>query len=218
MFLDPLGIASQATPDMPAICIAPGELVSLKGLRLAAAQTRAAADERPQELGGVRVTLNGAMLPLLMVSPDRIEALIPPSIPPGPAAFQVVNGGRTSNTVEVEACVSGPAAFAATPAGLGIVKATHSDGSPVAADRPVAPGETISLYVTGLGRNPAEVRILFDGNPGEVQFAGPAPGLPGVDQINVTLPAGLLPRGTVALAIGTVDSFSDLADLHVRRP
>ncbi len=219
-FLNPAGIANLTTPSLPALSVAPGALVSLTGDRLANSSASAGDGSSPLELEGVRVLLTGENvppqpLPLRMISPRRIDVRIPDSFPPGRAALQVENNGALSNLVDTAVSVSALTLAAASIDGRGLAAAAHSDNAPVTSERPASPGETVTLYLTGLGARISEVQVLFDGAPGEVLFAGPAPAYPGIDQINVTLPGNLSTRGSAAVAVAATGSFNDLAELPV---
>lgn len=71
------------------------------------------------------------------------------------------------------------------------------------------------LFGTGFGAlNPADasglqtlastVFVTVGGQPAVVTFAGAAPGLPGVTQINVQIPAGVTPGAAVAVQVLSV--------------
>ncbi len=95
---------------------------------------------------------------------------------------------------------------------------THLDGTVATPSNPASPGETVIVYATGLGpvtqaqssgeppagfdpvwtQSPATVEV--GGLPATVQFAGLTPGLVGLYQVNITLPAGL-PAGNLTLVI-----------------
>jgi uncharacterized protein (TIGR03437 family) len=109
--------------------------------------------------------------------------------------------------------------------GIGYAAALHAaTGAPVTPDNPAEPGEYISVFLTGLGTvtptisdgvtgplNPlswAEVyqvgnlTVLFNdfkigstGNVGNIEYAGLAPGLAGLYQLNVQVPEGVLGAG-----------------------
>ena len=56
------------------------------------------------------------------------------------------------------------------------------------------------VYLKGGGAALTAVTAAIDGQPAEVLFAGPAPGLTGVGQVNVRVPRGLS-RGVHQLVI-----------------
>jgi hypothetical protein len=70
------------------------------------------------------------------------------------------------------------------------------------------------LYTTGVRNTPATnpgdgngvaeaVTVRFQGVPGQVLFAGPAPGFEGLDQINVIIPPELAGLGSLRIAVST---------------
>jgi uncharacterized protein (TIGR03437 family) len=107
----------------------------------------------------------------------------------------------------VRSAPSSPGFFSTTGDGLGAVLGTHADGSLITADSPAAPGEVVALYATGLGAlatsvaeyaAPADanvtsvpVQVDIAGVQAEVRYAGAAPTLPGVYQINIVIPPGV---------------------------
>ena len=95
---------------------------------------------------------------------------------------------------------------------------------------PAKRGETVQVYLTGLGAvnpkvadgvaapgsplsnlslPPQQLTVYMNGEPSAVQFAGLAPGFPGLYQVNVTIPADLTALGQVGIAINTPDAFHD---------
>jgi hypothetical protein len=95
------------------------------------------------------------------------------------------------------------------PLGLGAI--LHADDYwPVNASAPAEPGEFVLIYCTGLGfvsgaqsghASPAnEVSprpsVSINSTPATVAYAGLAPGMVGLYQINVQIPPGLLPRSS----------------------
>jgi uncharacterized protein (TIGR03437 family) len=180
--------------------VAPGSLVSIFGRHLAPEGMHAASAPLPAELGGVTVRANGQRLPLLYVSAYQINAQLPYDLQ-GEVTLQVTTpNGAAGRRITVAA---------AAPALFPGASLTHADGSLIAPDAPAQAGETIVIYLTGLGpvNGPAAAgepaplaRLLTVRAAIEVQvgnermrpmFAGLAPGFVGLYQINVTLPAGL---------------------------
>ncbi len=66
--------------------------------------------------------------------------------------------------------------------------AQKNNGPMVGLTQPAHPGDYLTIYGTGLGTATAsQVSVSVAGLPVPVTYAGPAPGQPGVDQINVYL-------------------------------
>jgi uncharacterized protein (TIGR03437 family) len=101
-----------------------------------------------------------------------------------------------------------PALFTANASGSGPAAALNQDGSLNTAANPAAPGTVIQLFGTGFGatsesllgalpfpietlspiRNPATLRI--GGRSAQINYAGGAPGMFGLYQINAVIPPG----------------------------
>jgi uncharacterized protein (TIGR03437 family) len=162
----------------------------------------------PTRLGGVRVVIAGQPAPLYFVSPEQINAQVPTALPAGVTDLWINRESLISNTVVVRVREADPGffMFAGRPV------ASHLDYSLVGRDEsygatPARPGEYVILFMTGLGATlppvlagelPAiaalvQVRpqVWLDGlliDDGFVTYAGQAPGLAGVYQINLRLP------------------------------
>jgi uncharacterized protein (TIGR03437 family) len=111
------------------------------------------------------------------------------------------SGGQTSlgATTIVPAA---PALFTANQSGGGAAIALDAftfTPAPFTTLRPNGAPNQIALFGTGLGEDATEtladvhtsVRATLDDQPAEVSFAGAVPGLAGLNQINLVLPANL---------------------------
>lgn len=126
-------------------------------------------------LSGGTVTLNGQLLQLLYTGTNQINALLPDGVS-GLQVLTLTNGaGKSSTNVLIEDEV--PAVFTLDGSGKGAAAAIRT-------------GNFISLYLTGLGSNRAPVTVTIDKLNANVSYQGVAPGFPGLDQINVQIPAG----------------------------
>ena len=75
---------------------------------------------------------------------------------------------------------------------------------------PVHPGDIVALWGTGMGdATPDQVRVLLGGHAAPVLYAGPAPGFPGVDQVNFQVPDDpAIPDGcSVALEVDVAAEY-----------
>jgi uncharacterized protein (TIGR03437 family) len=138
------------------------------------------------------------------------------------ANIQVTNNSVPSNIVQMYFQDAAPGSFSQKASGIGYAAAVHAaTGQLLTQANPVQPGEYISLFLTGLGTvtptvsdgavgpsNPLSYADVFNagnltvyfndyntgsiGNSGTIQFAGLAPSLVGLYQINVQVPSGVL--------------------------
>ncbi len=232
VFLNPLGIANAAGFAPITNSVAPGEIVSLFGTGLAGATQSATNVPLPTTLGGVQVTVNGRPAPLFFVSAQQINALVPYNLPEDYATFKVINNGVSSSPVTVYANNSSPAVFTLPPNGISSAAALHADFSLVSANSPARRGETILVYLTGLGTvkptvadgaaappNPfslttAPTSVFFSSTEGTVSFSGLAPGFVGLYQLNVQVPT-TVNTGTQFLTIDTPDALNQEATIVI---
>lgn len=211
--------------------LAPGSLISVFGFNLAVEDRSAASLPAPTEMAATSVTLNGQALPLLFVSPTQINAQLPYGVE-GPATLKVLTrNGAAETTVRLARAAP---ALLRVPVGGSMLPAIvrHPDGALVSSLSPAAPGETLAIYSVGLGEVAGEIRAgqpapanppLRSRDPVEVRlgerslvptFAGLVPGLSGVYQVNLTLPADLL-GGVYPLRVVSAGAASEPAELAV---
>lgn len=185
--------------------VAPGTWVAIFGTNLALSPTVVTSLPLPTQVGGVSVTMNGVatvFLPLRYVSPTQINAIIPFG-PAGSVNFRVTTSAGTSLDYPVSLNTFAPSIYTTNSSGSGPAFAFDGSFKPVSA----IGTQAIILYASGLGpTNPAgdaaaggsaaepfnrvanSVRVLIGGQAAQVAFAGLAPGLPGVYQLNVVPP------------------------------
>ena len=233
VFLNPLGVVNAASSAPAGNPISPGEFVTLYGTALAKS-SQTAAPPYPALLNGVSVSINGKPAPLYFVSASQINVLVPFATT-GPAATIVVqNGGVNSNTVTVPVAATSPGVYTLDQSGSGGGAILHADYSLVNAANPAIGGETVLIYLTGLGtvtpgltdgtagtittlyRTDADVVVYVGGEQATVLFKGLAPGYPGLYQLNVTLPQFLKASGNLPLAIQTLNAYHDQVDIPVQ--
>jgi uncharacterized protein (TIGR03437 family) len=198
---------------------APGSLVSIFGTDLARSTTGAVVSNGrlATTLAGTSVRFGGIPAPLLFVSPTQINAQVPFEIAPGTRSVVIntpsgnVSGTDVTRLLQVSAAA--PAIFAAVKV---------SDFSVITAANPVEPNEPIAVFATGLGAgSPAvatgqlpPIEPLSDtiarpaatigGINATVLASVLAPGLAGVNQVNVVVPPGA-PSGSLVFLQLSVD-------------
>ncbi len=197
--------------------VSPGCWVAIFGTNLAAVPASAQLVPLPDMLGGVSISVGGLTAPLLYVSPNQINALIPieVAIPANTVVPLVVNSPGGSSTYNIRLTRDAPAIFTRTGNETG--RAFVFDSKFQTLDT-VGPQDVVILYATGLGPTDSSGRVVdtvevFIGErSAEVLFAGLAPGLPGVYQLNVVAPVPATDR--VYLRSGGWQS--NIADAGIR--
>jgi uncharacterized protein (TIGR03437 family) len=241
--LSPYGIFNGASYAPFTNPVAPGELVTLFGTNLSTS-TQTASFPLPFTLGGTKVTVNGRPAPLSFVSASQVNIQIPYATSEAYATVQVITNGKPSNGITLYTNLSAPGVFTLTsndgtfPPGVGPAAALHADYSLVTADNPAKGGETLQLFVTGLGSvtpavadgvpapsNPlsfvddfVSVDILDQNlvdSQANVSFAGLAPGFAGLYQINFEVPSGVA-SGLAYLNVGTLEAYTSQAKLYMQ--
>ena len=161
----------------------------------------------------------------------------------GLANIQVSNNGTLSNIVQMYFQDSSPGVFSQTTNGIGNASALHATtGTLVNGNSPAQPGEYISLYLTGLGTvtpsitdgalgpsstlsvadvYPNNLSVYFNdytngsiGVSGNIQYAGLAPGLAGLYQINVQVPKTGLGSGD-SVYVEIVTDYADINQIQI---
>ena len=233
VFLNPLGVLNGASFAPPGYPISPGAFIYLYGSGLGTQTSRASAFPFPVTLANVQVTINGRAVPIYAVSPGRIDAVVPYAVTGSTATIVATVDGVRSNTIEVPLAASSPGIFSLPQNGLGDGAILHANFTGVTSASPAKPGETVQVYLTGLGAvNPAvadgaaapltrpfaqvtgALRVTVGGIVANVSFQGLAPGLAGLYQLNVQIPPSL-PAGNHSVAVQTLEGFTDLVSVRV---
>ena len=203
--------------------VSPGEIVSIFGLAIGPPEdaTMVVEDGRlTTELADTRVLFDGVAAPLIYVSANQINAIVPYSVA-GQAStqVQVETTGAWSNIVTLDVAAVSPGVFTVTQSGAGQAAALNveADGSLTVnnAANAVARGGVVVLYATGEGQtSPAgvdgeivgdapgqpvlPVTVSIGGIPAQVLYSGSAPGfVAGLLQVNAVVPAGVAPGSAV---------------------
>ena len=206
--LEPGGVLDAASFQA---AVAPGGLISLFGKDLARVGSARSATPFPFRLGEVGVTANGVALPLLFVSRSQINAQLPFDL--AGAVRLAIDGPNGSASAAFQVADTAPSIFSIGP----LPAVIHADGRLVSETAPAVPGEWLAVFLTGLGKvagtisagqaapmSPlmtalVPVQVEAGGRDSIVAFAGLAPGLAGVNQVNFRAPDSL--TGPVSLRI-----------------
>jgi uncharacterized protein (TIGR03437 family) len=215
-----------AAGETPESAVAPGSIISVVGSGLSLETQSGPANPLAQTLAGVAVTVGDRILPLLFVSPEQINALLPSDLPEGEHRLTVRRTGAKEVGTTFTVVRNAPGLLSTTTEFGLIAVALRDDGSAVSPSNPARAGETITLLGTGFGpydRQPLDgfaipasprytltdpVEVRLDEMSIRPEWVGAAPGLTGVTAVRFSIPAGL--RGTrIALAfVNGVESNS----------
>jgi len=243
VYLNPVGVVNAASYAPFTAGLSPGELIILTGTNLASSfQPTTTAAFPITGLNNVQVLIDGLEAPLYYVSPTQIAAIVPYGTSTFPfATVQVNNNGTLSNKITEYVYSTTPGVFTSPlPNGISDAAAVRYDSSGnasiVTEKNPAEPGDTVAIYLTGLG-------TVFpplaggDGTPGSsntaslnatvqtiaadiggvtaaVGYSGLAPGFAGLYQLNIAIPTGLT-AGDNYLDIQGPDSYSSEALLPI---
>jgi uncharacterized protein (TIGR03437 family) len=233
VYINPQGVLNGAGFSPPGEPVAPGEFITIFGSGLATSQM-VASPPYPDILGGVQVAINSINAPIYLVSPTQLNVLVPYAVTGSTATIVVTNNGRASNTVVVPLSTTAPGVFSQNSSGVGAGVVVHANNTLVTASSPAKKGETVSIYLTGLGAvSPAvadgtagltsplsktveAVEVTIGNLSAAVSYAGLAPGFPGLYQINATVPASLSESGNIGLAVATPEAFAQQITIAIQ--
>jgi len=206
----PMGVTSAVNGASFESGLVAGSLATLftTGVVTAPGITVAPSLPLPRALAGIAVTISGRDAPLYGVAnvngQEQINVQVPFETAGNVATVVVTRGGQAAPALEAPLRAVQPGIFVASDGTAILVRARDDT---LAA--PVRRQELVYLYATGLGAvdNPpqtgaasplfplaavrAAVSVSLGGLPCDVQFAGLAPGLVGVYQVNFRIPDGL---------------------------
>lgn len=203
--------------------------ITIKGSNLSATTRTWTADEVtdskwPTALDNVSVTVNGKAAIVQSISPTQINALTPVDDATGPVDVKVTAADQTSDAASITLQAFAPAVFtidgkyAATSVPDPVTMAgnakffTVADGKPTA----VKPGDTVTLFATGLGPMSADdAKVLANaptvtvgGVAATVTAAGLLDKAPQIYQISITVPDAPDGDQAIVVQVGGVNSPS----------
>jgi uncharacterized protein (TIGR03437 family) len=184
--------------------IAPGGIATVFGSDLASSTVAASGLPLPYGIAGTSVAAGGEPAPIYFVSPSQINFVVPPGV--DASMIAITREGTAAASITAVAALNSAGLF--TLGNTSNAAAIHADGTIVSAQNPAHRGETIALYGTGKGvRNPAILTpeflpiVTVGGIAAQVQYYGPAPIYPGMDQLNITIPPDAPAGGSVTVVV-----------------
>ncbi len=224
--------------------VSPGAIVSLFGSNLATGNNGNSGFPLPTTLGGIKVTMGGVDTPLFFAGNGQVNAQVPTTLTPN-SQISVQARGFSGNTEMLDSVPASLFVQATTPGiflapetnlpnqgailnnpGLQVIDASH----------PATAGDVITIYCTGLGAtnpsvptglaapstqplalvtSPVTVTFGTQTTPVIPQFVGLTPGLVGLYQVNVAVPAGLQASNAVTVVLNQNGLTSNAATIAV---
>jgi uncharacterized protein (TIGR03437 family) len=215
----PLSVANAAS--LASGPVAPGEAVSIFGSGMGPeAGVSALIDPASllgTEMAGTEVLFDGVPAPLFYTQSNQVNAQVPYTVAGNATTnIEVLYQGTPVNTLSVAVATSAPGVFAT---------AINGDGTFNSTANPAASGTYLTIFSTGEGLTnganvsgqPAAapyaqpelpVTVTLGGVPAQIVWAGSAPGLVGLLQVNLVVPGPYLPSGAapLQLTVGTAAS------------
>jgi uncharacterized protein (TIGR03437 family) len=176
--------------------------------KLATSTDQAASANWPTTLGGATVTVRDSagvqqLGQISYASAGQVNYRLPPNMATGNATVTIAAGGA-SVTSNINVAPVYPGLFKQDASNLaaaqiarlrnGLVSYESVSGAAIALG-PASEQDTLVLYGTGIGS--AATTATIGGIAAQVLYSGPQGTYPGLDQINVLIPAALAGKGKV---------------------
>ena len=174
--------------------VSPGMLMSVFGTGLANSSATNSGNPLPYALAGVSATVNGLAAPVIYASSGLLNIQVPFTAGAGPAVLGINNNGQVAGF-----------AFQMSPTSPGIFADANGNVVP---NPVVNAGSALALYVTGTGDVSPALKTAYSPSTGGtapvavlplsvtvggvdafLEFVGITPGLIGVTQVNILVPA-----------------------------
>ena len=210
--------------------VAPGEIVVIYGSELGPPKLVGAeltsSGRLSTNVAGTQVLFNNVAAPLIYVRSDQVAAIVPNAVAGQPAAkVQVQYQNRSSPSFSIPVSQTAPGIFTLDQTGRGQGAMLNQDNTINGRLSPAPQGSIVVLWATGQGPSdpdwaedrlaaeplakPANsVKVTIGGQAGEILYAGAAPGLAAVMQVNVRVPTGIKTGSAVpiVLTVGNASS------------
>ncbi len=221
--------------------VAQGSLFMITGCGMAAPDSTAVLQDAtkglPLTLNGVSVsvTVNGVATPapIYYATATQIAAVLPSASTSGVATYSVQYNGQTSNPLTSAVWETAFGFGNLNGSGAGAAIATDANYQLLTPTSSASPGQVITFWGSGLGASPQDsdtvytatphgisvpelpLQVLIGNIPAPISYQGRS-GYPGLDQVNVTVPAGV-PSGC-AVSVVAINSNYQIISNFVTLP
>ena len=194
--------------------VAPGTLARVTGSSLAASVYAANGVPWPLHQGETCLCLNGQPVPMGMASPESLTIHVPWDMAIGRLEAVYFRSGAASAPISTRVEQFAPGIFP-----NGVVR--EETACVVSADNGVRPGETLTIYATGLGPGepPAAFpKVYVNGLEAEVLSSTLAAGAVGINQLGIRVAPGTPPSAAAALYVSAGAAHSPVYNVSIVRP
>ncbi|HVG38692.1 MAG TPA: hypothetical protein VM870_05360, partial [Pyrinomonadaceae bacterium] len=198
-----LELVNSAAPGDASIFAARDGLGTVRGVNL----TLGAAGRTPAEAAarGVSVRVEGRDATVLSFDDSHINIHVPAEVQSGTNAVVVTLNGNVTASEDVTIKEVSPALFTIPSNGSGEVVALLISGQKYTVGPFITSAgsgqTTAALFGTGW-RNALPATVKIGGQAATIEYAGPVPDFPGLDQINVVLPPNTAGANSVLVTAG----------------
>jgi uncharacterized protein (TIGR03437 family) len=214
--------------------ISPGEIVTIYGSNMGPFPAASNTVTYGTQLANVQVMFGSTPAPLIFVSANQINAVVPYAVDGlNSVAVTVQYAGSSATPLTVPVQATTPGLFSRDASGSGPGAILNQDYSYNEKARPAPVGSDVKLYCTGTGiTDPVlkdgalapttapfpkivaqPVTVKVGGIPAQVLYAGPAPTLiAGLTQIDILVPSGVPAASSVPVVV-TIGGVSSQANL-----
>ncbi|MCU1235482.1 MAG: hypothetical protein JWP63_3449 [Candidatus Solibacter sp.] len=218
--------------------LAAGEIVSVFGTGLGPANALAGTvvnSAFTTSLGGTRVLFDGVAAPLLMVSGNQINAIVPSAVRfRAQTTMQVEVGGKLMPAQTFDVAFASPAVFTLNGTGTGQAAALNQDGTVNSPNNPAARGSQVTLFANSVGAWQTVMGdglVLSDAHPMPQVFVNPSintvstgvfylgnsPGsVTALWQLNVLVPNNVFPNTALVVRIPGPNPLTQRVTIAVR--
>lgn len=229
----PPSISSVVNAGNFASDVAPGGLISVFGTNLSPLNMASSEIPLPTALANSCLSVNGLPVPILFVSPTQVNAQMPFQAI-GDVTLILRTPGGISNDFNLVIQPTAPSVFYGSVGPQDNVPTVvrYDDNELVTSSHPIhrSSGSALVIYLTGLGETAPAVAtgaqaptsplsysvvqptVTLGGVKLPVLYSGLAPGLVGVDQINVSVPTNVPEGMSVPLVISEGDVSTSIPE------
>ena len=224
---------SGIVPGLPNYGIAPGAIFDIYGTGLANTSTSLQNPPLKTTVQGVSasVTVNATTvnLPIYFVTPNQLGVILPSNTPAGDGQITVVNNGTTIVS-PIHVVPSAFGLLTLNSVGTGMAAMYDANFLLVGFNNSIRPGEPVNLFGSGIGPSPDSdtnliaaptnlvatipVEVTVGGQVAQVTYAGRTI-YPGLDQIQVIVPAGVNPGCFVSVVVRTGTIVSNFGTIPI---